>query len=167
MCPINRCAFWILASGSILGTDDLSQRRWFFGPIPINPFVSTFKFISKSSSCPMTMCVHSVKSNCLQDIAQQAPLSISFSRESSWPRDWTHISWVSCIGRQVLYQLSHQGSLPIPSYPAPYCHIISPMPEILIQYKKFLQSYFSSGLSQDIIWGWNGLGLFEWLGLTV
>ena len=26
-----------------------------------------------------------------------------------WPRDWTHISCVSCIGRWVLYQLSHQG----------------------------------------------------------
>ena len=22
---------------------------------------------------------------------------------SSWPRGWTHISWVSCIGRQILY----------------------------------------------------------------
>ena len=57
-------------------------RRWFFGPIPINPFVSTFNIISKSSSCPMTMCVHSVKSNCLQDIAQQAPLSMEFSRNT-------------------------------------------------------------------------------------
>ena len=28
---------------------------------------------------------------------------ISFSRGSSWPRDWTHISCVSCIGRQILY----------------------------------------------------------------
>ena len=25
------------------------------------------------------------------------------SRASSWPRDWTSISWVSCIGRKVLY----------------------------------------------------------------
>ena len=25
------------------------------------------------------------------------------SRGSSWPRDWTHISYVSCISRQVLY----------------------------------------------------------------
>ena len=27
-------------------------------------------------------------------------VAISFSRGSSWPRDWT---WVSCIGRQILY----------------------------------------------------------------
>ena len=25
------------------------------------------------------------------------------SRGSSWPRDWTHVSYISCIGRQVLY----------------------------------------------------------------
>ena len=29
-------------------------------------------------------------------------VAISFSRESSWPRDWTHISYVSCIGRRIL-----------------------------------------------------------------
>ena len=47
--------------------------------------------------------------------AREAPLSMGFSRQelervaisfswgSSWPRDHTHISYVSCIGRQVLY----------------------------------------------------------------
>ena len=30
-------------------------------------------------------------------------VAISFSRRSSWPRDWTHISYVSCIGRWILY----------------------------------------------------------------
>ena len=47
--------------------------------------------------------------------AHQAPLSMGFyqarilewvavpsSRGSSWPRDWTHVFYVSCIGRQVL-----------------------------------------------------------------
>ena len=34
-------------------------------------------------------------------------VSISSSKGSSWPRDWTH---VSCIGRQILYLLNHQGS---------------------------------------------------------
>ena len=34
--------------------------------------------------------------------------AIPFSRASSQPRDWTQ---VSCIGRQILYQLSHKGSL--------------------------------------------------------
>ena len=30
-------------------------------------------------------------------------VAIFYSRASSGPRDWTHISCVSCIGRQVLY----------------------------------------------------------------
>ena len=34
-------------------------------------------------------------------------VAISFSRESSWPRDGTH---VSCIGRWAFYPLSHLGS---------------------------------------------------------
>ena len=37
-------------------------------------------------------------------------VATSFSRGSSWPRDWTCISCVSCIGRWVLYQLSHPRS---------------------------------------------------------
>ena len=35
---------------------------------------------------------------------------MSSSRESSWPRDWTCISYVSCIGRQILYHQHHLGS---------------------------------------------------------
>ena len=31
------------------------------------------------------------------------------SRGSSLPRDWTHISYVSCIGRRVLYHQRHLG----------------------------------------------------------
>jgi len=34
-------------------------------------------------------------------------VAMSSSRESSWPRNWTHISYVSCIGRQVLYYWHH------------------------------------------------------------
>ena len=30
-------------------------------------------------------------------------VSMPSSRGSSWPRDWSHISYVSCIGRHVLY----------------------------------------------------------------
>ena len=37
-------------------------------------------------------------------------VAISSSRESSQPRDQSHISYVSCIGKQILYQLHHLGS---------------------------------------------------------
>ena len=30
-------------------------------------------------------------------------VTVSSSRGSSWPRDWTRILWVFCIGRQILY----------------------------------------------------------------
>ena len=29
--------------------------------------------------------------------------TISFSRGAPWPRDQTHIAWISCIGWQILY----------------------------------------------------------------
>ena len=38
-------------------------------------------------------------------------VAISFSRRSSRPRDWTHVSYVSCIGRQVLYYLAPPGKI--------------------------------------------------------
>ena len=57
-------------------------------------------------------------------VALQAPLSMgilqarileqivtSYSRRSSRPRDWTRVSCVSCIGRQILYQQTYLGSL--------------------------------------------------------
>ena len=30
-------------------------------------------------------------------------VAIPYSRISSWPRDWTHVSCISCIGRWILY----------------------------------------------------------------
>ena len=51
-------------------------------------------------------------------VALQDPLSMGFSRHEYWsglpcpqPRDWTHISRASCIGRRVLYHWHHLGSL--------------------------------------------------------
>ena len=38
-------------------------------------------------------------------------VAVPSSRGSSWPRDWTRISYVSCIGRWVLYHWRHLGSL--------------------------------------------------------
>ena len=37
-------------------------------------------------------------------------VAISYSKWSSWPRDWTHASHISCTGRWLLY-CSHQESL--------------------------------------------------------
>ena len=57
-----------------------------------------------------------------QTVAHQAPLPMEFSRQGyrrgllvpsqaySWPRIRTCISFISCIGRWILYQLCHLGS---------------------------------------------------------
>ena len=37
-------------------------------------------------------------------------VTMLFSRGSSWPRDPTLVSYVSCIGRWVLYHLHHLGT---------------------------------------------------------
>ena len=37
-------------------------------------------------------------------------VAISSSRGSSWPKDQTHIYYISCIGRQVLYHYCHLES---------------------------------------------------------
>ena len=53
---------------------------------------------------------HSPTGSSVHGILQASILewgAISFSRETSLPRDRTG---VSCIGRQILYHLSHQGS---------------------------------------------------------
>ena len=37
-------------------------------------------------------------------------VAICFSRGSSWPRDWTQVSCVSCFGRWILNHWRHLGS---------------------------------------------------------
>ena len=66
-------------------------------------------------SCP-TLCDpmdYSSPGSSVHGILQASILeqvSIPFSRASSQPRDQTHIFYISCIGRQVLYHYSHLGS---------------------------------------------------------
>ena len=45
----------------------------------------------------------------MQKILQWA--AISLSRESSRPRDWTHVSCVSCTGRWILYHCTNDKGL--------------------------------------------------------
>ena len=86
-------------------------------------------FYSLGCDILKTLCVHAKSlQSCLTlctlwTVVHQAPLSMGFSREellewvamtssrgSSWCRDWTHISYVSCIGRWVIYHWHHLGS---------------------------------------------------------
>ena len=42
-------------------------------------------------------------------------VAIFNSRGSSWPRDWTHVSCLSCIGRRILYYRTTWEELSLPS----------------------------------------------------
>ena len=39
-------------------------------------------------------------------------VSISFSKRSSRPRDWTHVSWVSCIDRWIFFFTTEPSGKP-------------------------------------------------------
>ena len=65
---------------------------------------SHVQLVSNSQSCDPMDC--SPPGSSVHGISQTRILqwvAIPFSRESSQPRDGTHISCVSCIGRQILY----------------------------------------------------------------
>ena len=73
-----------------------------------------------------TLCTVSLQSPLSMEFSRQKYwewVAISSSRGSSWPRAWTWVSCVSCIGRQILYpcatwethlhvRLSHYSTLP-------------------------------------------------------
>ena len=40
-------------------------------------------------------------------------VAISISMGSSWSRDWTCISWVTCVGRWILYQWATSEALTV------------------------------------------------------
>ena len=68
----------------------------------------------------ITMCVcmlsHVLPGSSVLRILQPRILewvAISSCKESSWPRDWTHVSCVSCIGRQILYHCATWETLSI------------------------------------------------------
>ena len=86
------------------------------------PCLSPSSFISAGtgpalhSTPPLDSCVHSQSRltvcssvHGIFQIRTLEPVAISF-RESSQLEGQTHVSCISCIGRQVLYQLSHRGS---------------------------------------------------------
>ena len=60
--------------------------------------------------CPMDYCLSGSSVHGILQARVLEWVAILFSRGSSWSRDQTWVSCISCIGRQVLYQLSHQRS---------------------------------------------------------
>ena len=99
----------------------------------------------------------------LWTVAHQAPLSMGFSRQrilewvampssrgSSRPRDRTHIPYVSCPGREILYYYCHLGSL---SLPVPSLH--SNVGTHLLTSRVIPSSWLPSGLALTSV-DWKG-----------
>ena len=93
----------------------------------LNDFLNCYFKVYSSLQSSMRVCsVASAVSDfvTLWTVAFQAPLSMGFSRQEYWsgllfpspgdlsqPRDRTQVSYVSCIGKRVLYHQCHLGSL--------------------------------------------------------
>ena len=103
----------------------------------INPSQMASSYLSSSSQCELILCVCSVPQLCLTLCSSMycSPLdsfvpgifqarmlewvAISYSRGSSWFRDQTHVSCISCIGRQILYLREMQFNSSVRWYYAP------------------------------------------------
>ena len=72
-------------------------------------YIYIYLYISSDAQLCLTLCnpmYCSLPGSSVYGIFQARLLEwvvISFSRGSSWPRDQTHVSYVSSIGRQILY----------------------------------------------------------------
>ena len=61
--------------------------------------------VMSDSLCPPGSSVHGILQARILEW-----LAMPFSRGSFCARDWTHVSYVSCTGRQILYHWLHLGS---------------------------------------------------------
>ena len=68
------------------------------------PFLKKAQFLKESNfSMLFKFCLMKWFLPTFKSKSSQNKVFIPSSRVSSQPRDWTHVSYVSCIGRQVLY----------------------------------------------------------------
>ena len=144
--------FWLMDSG---------KPKW-----SQNDFLPTWDSVSKNwkAHCKVLslyMCAHSVVSDSSQPhgdcslpgssahgISQERIpewVAISFSRGSSWPRDWSHAFCISCTGRQVPYPLSHLGS----SLSCIYCSSTIRDYELGITFESYFSWFCSVSLRID------------------
>ena len=54
-------------------------------------------------------------------------VAISYSRQSFWPKDQTHVSCISCAGRRILYHFILYHSLSLFIITLSLCHLGSPI----------------------------------------
>ena len=91
--------------------------------------VTSFCACSVAQSC-LTLCdpMDCSPPDFIHGISQASILewvAISYSRESFWPRDQTHISCISCIGKRILYHCVAWIALVPPYLPSFLGHVLA------------------------------------------
>ena len=71
-------------------------------------------------------------------------VTISFSGGSFWPKDQTHVSWISCIGRQILYHCTTREA------PQDLITVMKPL-KIHIQRSLITTPYWPLSIHQDLV----------------
>ena len=100
---------------SAVGTQGPSSRHqkylpWFLIPCAACSVTQSCLTLRDPKDCSLLV-------SSVHEISQARTLewvAISFSRGSPWPRDRTHVSYVSCIGRWILYHWTMWKALLIP-----------------------------------------------------
>ena len=89
-------------------------------------------------------------------------VAISYSRGSSWCRDWTYVSWVPCIGRQILYHRATWEALVNVSWGGKeqnlWCEVakVLPWPSHHLSQRPLVSPWSSLGLTPC----WDGMVLY-------
>ena len=89
-------------------------------------------------------------------------VAISYSRGSSWCRDWTYVSWVPCIGRQILYHCATWEALVNVSWGGKeqnlWCEVakVLPWPSHHLSQRPLVSPWSSLGLTPC----WDGVVLY-------
>ena len=125
----------LLKSGvHILGFKILHNRVQAQTPVPTGLMCPVLGSVAQSCLMLRRPLDCSLPGSSIHGICQARMLewvAMSCSRQSSWPRDRTCISCVSCIGRWVLYNYCHLGS---PQISREFLKLLS--------YELFITSFF-------------------------
>ena len=113
--PLHNHSIYLIPAFLLFFPLSVNDNTWLLKSKTWELFFNVFLFLSihtKSLQLCLTLCDPkdcSPPGSSVHGILQARILewvAISCSRGSSWPRDWTHVSYISCIDRWVLYHFT-------------------------------------------------------------
>ena len=93
------CSLWRREESDTTGSLSNNNKTNYYLLVDVCAVIQSCLTLCNPMDCsPPGSSVHGIsQARILEQVA------VSSSRGSFWPRDWTHVSCVSCIGRQILY----------------------------------------------------------------